>query len=74
MELEQINQSVTKSQQKTHLSQVFKAAPDQRMRASFIYHLHRVLNQTQQFYSHLVDVNDPTEDAVHILQEGDQSP
>lgn len=67
MELEPINQSVTEPHQETHLSQVFKAAPDQRMRASFIRHLHCVLNQTQQLYSHLVDVHDPTEDAVHIL-------
>lgn len=53
----------------THLSQILKAASNQRMRTVFIRHLHRVLDQTQQLHRHLVYVNDPAEDTVHVLMQ-----
>lgn len=62
-----MSQSVDQSFRCTNLSQVLKAAPHQRMRTSFISHLHRVLDQTHQLHGHLMDIYDPTEDTFHVL-------
>lgn len=65
------NHSHSHSLTHTHiyLSQILKAASNQRMRTVFICHLHRVLNQTEQLNSHLVDINNPAEDTVHVLMQ-----
>ena len=50
-----------------YLGQVFKAAAHQGMGAAVGGHLHGVLNQPQQFDRQLVDVQDVTEEHLHIL-------
>lgn len=66
-QIDRYRQTDRQVQTGTDLSQVFEAASHQRMRTAFIGHLHRVLDQTQQLHRHLVDINDPAEDTVHIL-------
>ncbi len=51
------------------LGEVLEAAAHQRVRTALIGHLHRVLDQPQQLHRHLMDVHDPAEDVLHVLQE-----
>lgn len=53
----------------THLGQVLKAAAHQWVWAAIRRHLNGVLDQPEQLYRQLVDVQDIAEDHLHILQQ-----